>query len=340
MVTAARDDDKDKSYLEKYIAAVLENAKSDLFIPNLIPLVKDVVSIFKGYDVERADMSLVRDLYSAIKSLSSDKKTLDEKLSALAGSVAAFFGLPVKNVLRDINSVKNMYDNFFVNKNKTDLTGIKYSIADSLGLGGSASSMYADLAKAAENDNEKEYQKIYQHLIETGKDETDINTGLRNHYKESKEVQKQTKDYIGKLSGNRTFEGFSPEDKKKVESNIKTALATEAKVKATEREPDEYDILYTAYRTNKTKYNALMQKMLDEGKTKKQIEDGLEIAKYAYMKSVGIDLHEYLMYKMATSKKYADKDNSGGISKAEKRAVVNDIDLDSKTKSAIKNYQP
>ena len=50
------------------------------------------------------------------------------------------------------------------------------------------------------------------------------------------------------------------------------------------------------------------------------------------MKSIGIDVGEYLLYKIATSKKYADKDNSGGVTKEEKKKAVSKMDLDDKTK--------
>lgn len=108
IVTAARNDDDDKTYFEKYLAELIPN-----FIDNANPViqiafVKDIVSIFQGYDVTRADMSVVSDLYNSINNLNSDKLSFEEKTESLAGALGAFFSLPVKNVIRDINSVANV----------------------------------------------------------------------------------------------------------------------------------------------------------------------------------------------------------------------------------------
>ena len=79
-------------------------------------------------------------------------------------------------------------------------------------------------------------------------------------------------------------------------------------------------------------YKRLREELLKEGLTESRINDGLEIARIAYMKSQGIDIHEYLLYKIAVSKKYADADGSGGVSKLEKRNAINNMDIDNKSK--------
>lgn len=108
IVTAARNDDDDKTYFEKYLAELIPNFIDNANPVNQIAFVKDVVSIFQGYDVTRADMSVVSDLYNSINNLNSDKLSFEEKTESLAGALGAFFGLPVKNVIRDINSVANV----------------------------------------------------------------------------------------------------------------------------------------------------------------------------------------------------------------------------------------
>lgn len=108
IVTAARNDDDDKTYFEKYLAELIPNFIDNANPVNQIAFVKDVVSIFQGYDVTRADMSVVSDLYNSINNLNSDKLSFEEKTESLAGALGAFFGLPIKNVIRDINSVANV----------------------------------------------------------------------------------------------------------------------------------------------------------------------------------------------------------------------------------------
>ena len=108
IVTAARNDDDDKTYAEKYIAELIPNFIDNANPVNQIAFLKDAISVFQGYDVTRADMSVFSDLYKSIHNLNSDNLTYTQKIESLAGSIGAFFGLPIKNVIRDINSVENV----------------------------------------------------------------------------------------------------------------------------------------------------------------------------------------------------------------------------------------
>ena len=105
IVMAGRDDDEDESYAEKYLEHFFGDLKDNLNPLTLIPVVKDVLSIFDGYSVERMDMSLISDLKQALDAFDSDNKTAYEKWSGLIGAISAMFGVPVKNVERDIRAV-------------------------------------------------------------------------------------------------------------------------------------------------------------------------------------------------------------------------------------------
>jgi hypothetical protein len=108
IVTAARDDDDDKTYLEVYLGQLLPNMWSNLNPAGQIPMLKDVISIFQGYDVSRADMNLFADLYDAVQAMDSDTISTVQKINRLAGALSAFVGLPYKNVARDVQSVFNV----------------------------------------------------------------------------------------------------------------------------------------------------------------------------------------------------------------------------------------
>ena len=108
IVTAARDDDDDKTYLEVYLGQLLPNMWSNLNPSGQIPMLKDVISIFQGYDVSRADMNLFADLYDAVQAMDSDTISTGQKINRLAGALSAFVGLPYKNVARDVQSVFNV----------------------------------------------------------------------------------------------------------------------------------------------------------------------------------------------------------------------------------------
>ena len=124
-VMAMRDDDEDESYIEKYLEHFASDLKDNLNPLNLIPFVKDIWSIYKGYDVERMDMMLFSDLKDAIAAFDSDKKTLYEKWSGLIGAASAFFGVPVKNIERDVRA---LFNTIFGEHEETTLEGMIYAI--------------------------------------------------------------------------------------------------------------------------------------------------------------------------------------------------------------------
>ena len=113
LVTAGRDDDKDKKYGEKYIAQLLPNFIDNANPLNQIAFVKDIISIFQGYDVSRADMNVFGDFVNAMKNITSENISTSKKVESLAGAIGAFFGLPVKNVMRDFRSAWNIGSSFF-----------------------------------------------------------------------------------------------------------------------------------------------------------------------------------------------------------------------------------
>ncbi|MBR5223244.1 MAG: hypothetical protein IKV81_03670 [Clostridia bacterium] len=330
LITAARDDDEDETYLEKYLTAFGSNFASDINPLNLIPLVKDIVSIFEGYTVERADMSLISDFAQSLKVLNNENKTILEKFESLAGSLSAFTGVPVKNVLRDLRAAWNVIDIAFISKPKGDLQGTIFAAT-----GVEGNDKYSALIKAAEKGDNAEYQRIYQHLLDRGVSDADIKANIKKLYRKDGDVTKEAKGYLKDLTENKTYQSFDDETKEDIQSDILTIIAQEKTVKVMTRDTDRFDELYEAKRKNKTLYKKLRQQMLDEGMSEGLIDDGEEIAKIAYMKSIGIDIKEYLLFKTATSVKYADTDGSGGVSKAEKRNAAKDIEIDNKAKQYL-----
>jgi hypothetical protein len=116
-----RDDDEDETYIEKYLEAISGGLIND-FVPfNYIPIARDVWSLAQGYDVERADMAIVADAVKALNQVikngftETDDMTEDQLIEfdkkcteanwKLAESLASFFGIPVKNIRREIMGV-------------------------------------------------------------------------------------------------------------------------------------------------------------------------------------------------------------------------------------------
>lgn len=123
VVYAARDDDDDKTYWEKYMASLAGEAVDSFNPLTYIPVLSDINNLLLGYSIERTDMSLASDLITALKKITTlygkyDDEWSDEKKDAWkkkvrtawldnAWMVGTVMGLPLKNVVRDVEAVIN-----------------------------------------------------------------------------------------------------------------------------------------------------------------------------------------------------------------------------------------
>lgn len=125
IVTSARnvDPDDDKEWAEIYLAHLLPNFIENVNPLNQIAFVKDIVNIFKGYDVERADMNLFSDFVDAFRKLNNDKVSVEDKITGFAGAISAFLGIPLKNIIRDVKASFNTAESL--------LNGVKFNSTES-----------------------------------------------------------------------------------------------------------------------------------------------------------------------------------------------------------------
>ena len=126
LVYAARDDDEDETFAEKYASRLSTEILDGINPITYIPFLKDVWSIMQGFDIERADMSLVTDLIDSLqettKVLAKDTSDMDEEelkehqkavsdaLWGIVGDIGSLAGLPAKNVIREINGAFNLVE--------------------------------------------------------------------------------------------------------------------------------------------------------------------------------------------------------------------------------------
>lgn len=123
VVYAARDDDDDKTYWEKYMASLAGETVDSLNPLTYIPVLSDINNLLLGYSIERTDMSLASDLITALKKITTlygkyddewsdeEKKEWKKKVRTAwldnAWMVGTVVGLPLKNVVRDVEAVIN-----------------------------------------------------------------------------------------------------------------------------------------------------------------------------------------------------------------------------------------
>lgn len=160
-VYALRDDDEGESYAEKYAQALTDSLKSDLFILNMLPYVSDVTSLLSGWDVERSDMAILKDLWDAFDGLDSTSKSPYRKVEDLAGAIAAFGGIPLKNVMRFVRGMYNAYVNI-VDDNVATLEDVGDAVVETI-VGETTT---ADVNEALDKGNTTKAKEVIGELVD------------------------------------------------------------------------------------------------------------------------------------------------------------------------------
>lgn len=192
IVAALRDRDEDKSYVEKYLSGVVSGivgSREVFYLDNvlspatMLPLVKDAISIFQGYDVTMPWMSVATEAYKAYAMLGSDKKTPYQKIQAVAGAIGNMCGVPIKNVWRDLESVILTFTQTKPLK-ETSAEGLKYALYTGLGYDDSdAANVQRMLAAYAKGDKEA-MEKARERLEKAGLTDKEIKSKAKSRIRE------------------------------------------------------------------------------------------------------------------------------------------------------------
>lgn len=145
-------------------------------------------------------MSLFSDLMDAIEKINSDKLTDAEKIKKLSGAVAAFFGLPVKNVLRDMDSAVNVYKDFSKEKkfsSEDTLYMFKDEMNETLGFK-LFKTDYENAVKNIKHGNYETYEK-YADKVYASDDAYDLLYSVLKKYGYSSSEYKQAEEQCIKV---------------------------------------------------------------------------------------------------------------------------------------------
>ena len=243
LIDAIRDDDPDKDYKERYMAAftgisgdeettwqkawnaVMEgNLGGNLNYVGNIPYVKDFLSLLQGYEVNRMDTEVVGDLVDAGKMFvqnvdGNGTKTSAYAVKSLLGAASKVYGIPVNNLTRDlwgmVRSVAVETKNIPV---QYEMEKAIYNITNNKNKSRYISILY----RALEQGDVDSFQHIRSDLMNTmGLDGAEIDESLRSRY--NKAVKKDpaytlpqaARDLIGsrdKYKEETTDEKFSAKD--------------------------------------------------------------------------------------------------------------------------------
>ena len=198
LVYAARDDDEDKTYAEKYVSTLAAEVIDSLNPLDLIPFVKDIVSIVRGYDVERSDMAVISDLWSAFEDLSSDNKSSYDKVKGFVGAVTQVFGLPIKNIWRDAEAMYNVVSSA-TSGQKTTGAGIWTAVRET--VTGKDISNADELMEAMVKGDEAHAERVKARFENEDKTNSALKAAIKKKYKDGKldatETEQYLKDFLG-----------------------------------------------------------------------------------------------------------------------------------------------
>lgn len=126
LISAMWDDDEDETYAEKYLSRFATEFVDGINPVTYIPFFKDIWSVMQGFDIERADMSLITELVDAMQKatkvlgkdtsgmgegeLAEHQKQVSEALWGIVDSISSLAGIPEKNIRRDINGIINLFE--------------------------------------------------------------------------------------------------------------------------------------------------------------------------------------------------------------------------------------
>lgn len=179
LIYALRDDDEDESYAEKYAQALTNSLSEDLFIPNMLPYVSDITSLLSGWDVERTDMAILKDFKDAVDGLDSSSKSLWRKIEDLAGAVAAFGGIPAKNVMRTVREMYNLMANV-LDDNISSASDVGDAIVETFTGETSSSDINEALEKGKTDKAKKIINDLVSDKIKQGKTEKEAKASIKS----------------------------------------------------------------------------------------------------------------------------------------------------------------
>jgi hypothetical protein len=189
LVYAARDDDEDENYGEKYLESLTTEVLEGVNILTYMPYIKDLWSYVQGYSVDRADLTIFEKLIDSLNGLFSDTKSGWAKARALTESISTIFGLPVRNVLRDAEALFNVTKGIVEPPEETDGAGA----AAIKGLRSASPKIMREAYKlpekkptrspiieATESEDFSSIKDIIRDEMESGKTESEAKSALRS----------------------------------------------------------------------------------------------------------------------------------------------------------------
>lgn len=366
IIDMLRDDDDEQTYWEKYVEALtgftgdektfMDYAKSltkgnlsDQFNPlGMIPFVKDVWSGIQGFAGKDIDEAVWNDIITAAYNLpkafaGTSKKSLFNASLDFAGTVAAAFGLPLKNVKRDVLAFANLI---------VDGTGnslMKYRYAKlTMNPSENKKAFFAMMYDAYKNDKDA-YEIIRKDLLREGFTEEDLDGGIKSGIKTAFDLSGYVEDKakknnylyseLEKLGGGKAS-NVMPDDMSPV-ITYKDDKDKEITVQLDEKEYAKFqkNVGDKAFEILKNTVGGAKWKSMTDDEKKSAISYAYQIARaYGKQNASGYEADDKWLVKALEKAEHADeivtykamrmsydKNNDGKLNATERNAAINAI---------------
>lgn len=167
--------DDDTTYWERWLEDYKDNVKDNLNPIQLIPYLKDILSIVQGYDVNRLDMQGLSKLFAGVRNVQKyatdadyrENHTWLEAAESLMSGISSVTGIPIYNVERDFKAIYNTTTGKY-------LGGIKRK----------NSRQYERMLDAYLSEDNAAYKEIEGELKEKGLEKKEITSKVKKEMKD------------------------------------------------------------------------------------------------------------------------------------------------------------
>lgn len=338
VIDGLRDDDKDKAYGERIMAAWLgdkddQTAMQRLLGGNLwenlnpvgrIPYAKDVLSMLQGFTVSRMDADAVGDLIDAaelfVKSAQDEgSKTTAYAAKKLLTAGSKIFGISIANVGRDAWAIARSIAQGTGNvRAMYEMERAIYRLAPDSGN----NKRYYKLLYMAMGKDEETYRYIYDDMKKRGYTDSQLQTGIKNIIKDSGADEDDMRKQLEEI-------GYSGDE------------AQEVMYKWAFKEKYGYD--YSDKREAFAEGTITRQQLIDEivkigGNTREEAESTVTVYEW---QNAGVDIETNQTYIVNAYEEYGkpngiDRNDFVSFCQQASRISGEDLDGDGKTDSGSK----
>ena len=190
------DDDEDENLtpLQKYLKYTTQNINDNANPMNMLPFLRDIYSLFGGYEVTRMDMAAFTAIQKDVERLQKTyeqgedaKYTYEYCIRQLALHCGEVFGIPLANITREIETAVKTA---FPEKGKALVDSFMYANPDDVNRKGNYAALLSEdksKSQSALEAIERDAKTKYQKYIDKGKSESQamsaVRSSLSNYYK-------------------------------------------------------------------------------------------------------------------------------------------------------------